>query len=282
VTAPGEHLGLEEIAALEAGASTDERPVREHLDACPECQRQARRLADVRAELRALPQPAMPSDVALRIDDALAAARTGTQQLASVLPVRRRRWRAGPVGAGLSAAAAAAALIAAVAVGAIGGHHHNGRGSGAAGVRAGASAGAFPVTASGQTYTDSNAGELLAALDPAGPHRPGALAGAQPKPAAAAPVSPAVAAVPRPLRPLFLDRQSLLRCVARLEAGGPVTLPRAIDFARFTGGNRHLHDAPAIVIVLPGPGGRDVAYIVGPACLTDPSDDIYVFHTVAP
>ena len=54
--------------------------------------------------------------------------------------------------------------------------------------------------------------------------------------------------------------------------------PLAVDFARFTGGQRHLHNAPAMIVLLPAGGGlRDSAFIVGPKCTTDPSQDLYTF-----
>jgi len=86
------------------------------------------------------------------------------------------------------------------------------------------------------------------------------------------------APVPPALRALHDDRDLLLRCVAKL-AGGP-TRPVAVDFARFTGGLRHVKNAPAVVIVLPGltPTANDVAFVVGPKCLTDPSQDLYTFQ----
>jgi hypothetical protein len=78
------------------------------------------------------------------------------------------------------------------------------------------------------------------------------------------------------------DRKLLLQCVAKL-AGGPAR-PLAVDFARFTGGLRRAKNAPAVVILLPGltPTASDVAFIVGPKCLTDPSQDIYAVQTSIP
>lgn len=283
-----DHLDLDALAALDAGL--DDTPARDaHVRECGECSRRLAQVRSTRALLAALPDEAMPTEVASRVHAALPPDVVG----ATIVPatVRRRRWLHAPSFAGLGAAAAGVALIAAIAIGAIRSSNSGGSSDGSggtAGASTAAGVGAFPVISSGSHYTDANAGTSVAALDklarvPHAPENSAPSAGAARTNAKDALSFSSNAPVPAALRPLFDDRTALLQCVARL-AGGP-TRPVAVDFARFTGGLRHVKNAPAIIILLPGltSTAADVAFIVGPNCLTDPSQDLYAFQgTVRP
>lgn len=287
MTSPDEHLDLDAVAALDAGLDLDDDQ-RAHAQTCPECGRRLGQVRAARALLSALPDEAMPQSVA----DRLHAALPREPSLGTIVPTdRRRRWTSSPALAGLAAAAAAVALVAAISVGAL-------RSPGSGGDNGGASTGGvnaagaravsdhFRLLASGQHYNDSNAQSLVTALDqlartPVAAGGSGATTSSPLRSAQKDAVAPeTLAQVPAPLQALFGDRQQLLAC-ARLLAGGPVT-PLAIDFARFSGGLRHVHDAPAMIVLLPGGGGLgDSAFIVGPHCTTDPSQDLYKFQAAS-
>ena len=286
MSASGDHLDLDAIAAFDEGLD-DEPGHREHVDGCAECRRRLDQVRSARALLAELPDEPMPADVADRIRAAL----PPDSAVTTIIPSgsRRRRW-SHPSLAGLGAAAAGVALIAAITIGAV-----RSSGNGGGGTEAGSSGdtalpqsgpiSAFPILSSGSSYTDSTIASLTSTLDTL------ARRGAVPTPtdtqeqrAAGASTAKdsvslsAKAPVPPALRTLHDDRDLLLQCVAKL-AGGP-TRPVAVDFARFTGGLRHLKNAPAIIILLPGltPTASDVAFVVGPKCLTDPSLDLYTFQ----
>ena len=278
-----DHLDLDALAAIDAGL--DDAPAREaHVRECPECSQRLAQVRSTRALLAALPDEPMPAEVAARLHAAL----PEDPPASTIVPagIRRRRWSHAPSLAGLGAAAAGVALIAAIAIGATRSSNHGGSEAGSGGTAGASSAagtGSFPVISSGSHYTDANAGTSVAALDSLArvPHAPEASpqsAGAARTNAQDALSFSSNAPVPAALRPLYDDRTALLQCVARL-AGGP-TRPVAVDFARFTGGLRHVKNAPAIVILLPGltSSAADVAFIVGPKCLTDPSQDLYAFQ----
>ena len=280
MTAPDDHLDLDSAAALDEGLD-DDGAMAAHVSTCDECARRLAQVRTTRALLSALPADPIPADVADRLQDAL----PREPALNTIVPVasRRRRWASSPSLAGLVAAAAAIALVAAISIGSLRSSNHNttsGGESGAASLPLIPSSN-FPVLASGAHYTNSNAGGLIATLDSLvrTPTSPAPTSNAQAQTRSAAKDSltlSAHAAVPKELQSLFGDRQQLLAC-ARLLAGGPVT-PLAVDFARFTGGLRHVHDAPAMIVLLPASGAlRDGAFIVGPKCTTDSSQDIYAF-----
>jgi len=289
VTAPDDHLDLDAAAALDEGIDEDGGR-RAHVASCDECSRRVARVRTTRALLSALPDETMPTDVADRLHAALPREQVRT----TIVPrsSRRSRWASSPALAGLIAAAAAIALVAAISIGSLRASDSpsgsgSGAGTGAGAVSAPRAPGTnFPVLASGLHYTNTNAGGLVSTLD--GLVRapttvaPSGTAPAQSRTAqkdaltlsAHQPVAPE-------LQSLFGDRQQLLAC-ARLLAGGPVE-PLAIDFAHFTGGLRHVHNAPAMVVLLPGAGTlRDSAFIVGPHCTTDSSQDIYAFIQAEP
>jgi len=285
MSAAGDHLDLDAIAAFDEGLD-DEPAHREHVDGCADCRHRLDQVRSARSLLADLPDEPMPADVADRIRAALPPESTVT----TIIPAgsRRRRWSS-PSLAGMGAAAAGVALIAAIAIGAT---RSSGNGGGS---EAGSSAGAalpqstaispFPILSSGSRYTDGTLPNLAGTLDTLARRHavPEPTNTEQQRAAGAGAAKDALslsssAPVPPALRALHDDRDLLLQCVSKL-AGGP-TRPVAVDFARFTGGLRHVKNAPAIVIVLPGltPAANDVAFVVGPKCLTDPSQDLYTFQ----
>ncbi|WP_327679034.1 zf-HC2 domain-containing protein [Kitasatospora sp. NBC_00458] len=75
--ASGPHPSVDELADLAEGlieARDAAEALRHHLAGCPECRETADALAEVRTLLGATEPPAMPADVAARLDAALAAA----------------------------------------------------------------------------------------------------------------------------------------------------------------------------------------------------------------
>ena len=203
-----------------------------------------------RALLSALPDESMPGDVAERLHAAL----PREPVLTTIVPRgnRRRRWTSSPALAGLVAAAAAIALVAAIGIGSLRSSDHSSTSGADTGTAAAPLAPStnFPVLASGLHYTDANATGFVAgstglARTPAtlAPSGGASVAGGATARKDALTLS-AHQPVAAPLQSLFGDRQAILEC-ARLLAGGPVT-PLAVDFARFTGGARHLHKAPAM------------------------------------
>jgi hypothetical protein len=113
-----EHIDIEVLADHSEGLLNAEESARvaAHLAECARCAEAYTALGDVSAVLSALPPPAMPSDVATRIEDAITAevearqqaAPEGDQAGATVVPLRprARRWIAP-----LTAAAAAVVVV---------------------------------------------------------------------------------------------------------------------------------------------------------------------------
>lgn len=270
----GAHLDLATLAELDEGLLPAGQAARQqaHVDGCPLCQDERRRLRAVTVALRALPPEPMPAPVAARLDDSL---RGATATVVAAGPPARARWRSRPTAAALSAVAAAAALVVAVVLGTTLGSGSDGSGqqagpaAGAAGAtNARSKAATFPVLARGAHYTQTNAARLIGQLVPA----PAAGASvAAPRPATR---------VPTAMRPLYTDRAALLRCVALL-AGNTTTQPLVVDFGTYTDKKTVGVDQPAVVIVLPGTtAARDEGWIVGPGCVTDPDNDFYLYQTV--
>jgi hypothetical protein len=281
-----DHLDLDAVAALDAGL--DDEPARDaHVRGCVECSHRLAQVRSARALLAALPDEPMPDDVAARLHAAL----PQEPSRATIVPSgkRRRRWSQTPALAGLAAAAAAIALVAAVAIGATRSSNHGasqaGAGSGAV-PRGVQTLGNFPILTSGSHYTDASAASLVAALDEVA-HQPAAAGGSSSPNSAGRAASKdtltlsSLGPVPVALRPLYDNRQELLSCARLLAGASTPVAPLAVDFARFTGGLRHVHNAPALVVLLPhASGSNDGAFIVGPRCTSDPSQDIYAFQAV--
>lgn len=116
-----EHIDIEVLADYAEGLldSAESARVSRHLAECAACTEQYAALGDVSAYLSALPPPAMPADVATRIEAAIAEesrarsaqsapAGAGPDDVATVVPLRSRsrRWIAP-----LTAAAAAVVVV---------------------------------------------------------------------------------------------------------------------------------------------------------------------------
>lgn len=280
-----DHLDLDTLAELEEGLrpASEATAAEAHLAGCRPCREQQARLRSTRALLGALPAEPMPPDVAERVRGALArSAATTVLPVAGELGGRRSRWRSRPTIAGLGAAAAVTALVAAVVIGSTQSSSDNNGGdtTAAAGPTADRAAGAprsFPLTTSGRHYTADNAQRLVRELarstTTAAPAPSGAAAGG------AAESQAAPARVPTQLETLYTSQDALLACVAALTVGHPV-LPLAVDFATYTDKKQKLHNAPAIVVVLPGTPAHADGWIVGPECATAADNDFYAFMRV--
>lgn len=284
MTAPESHPDFDALAELDEGllAPDAAATLRAHVADCAECAAAVGRLTEARVALRGMPLVAMPPEVAARIDAALEAEAPAPARPAAgstIVPFASRRR---PRGVGLAGAAAAAAVVLLVA-GVVAGALHIGRtnvtGKGTA-LKATPTTGRFVATSTGRNYT--------AATLPAGV---ATLLGATPAPSqqaldrgaatsssgagvgggTASALSPGAAPQHAPpmtfaseLSRLQTQPAALLNCIAALSGKAtPVTVPLAVDFARYDG-------KPAVIVVLPtegNPAKADV-WVVGPGCST--------------
>jgi hypothetical protein len=273
-----EHLDLEHLADLDEDmlAPAETAAAEEHLADCGQCRQRRADLRGTRALLSTLPAESMPSAVAGRIDAALAALAPTT-----IVPLtpKRRSWRAHPTMAGLGAAATVAALVAAIVVARTSSHHSNSDNGSteAAGAAARQAPLALPqATTSGNDYTAVNLARTLPdLLRPRGP----AVGGAAPTSPAPGAVNGATTksdSVPPALTRLYSSPTALQDCVRKVEQGGPLVEPLAIDFASYQG-------EPTLLIVLPplssAPAGTVGAWFVGPRC-DGTFDDLQTYLTV--
>ena len=261
-----EHLELDQLADLDEDllAPAETAAAEGHLAGCGECRQRRADIRATRALLSTLPPVSMPTEVATRIDAALTALPSTT-----IVPLaaKRRSWRAHPTMAGLGAAATVAALVGALVVARASSHHPNS--TGGAGETAGAAAPRSqlalpPATTSGTKYTAANLGSTVPQL--LGPRTALGIQTAPTKPSTgSAPngTSAKSPAVPASLTRLYTSSSALESCVLKVEEGGPVVQPLAIDFATYQG-------KPALLIVLPplpsAPPGTVGAWFVGPNC----------------
>ena len=276
---PPEHLDLDQLADLDEDLLTpsETSAAEQHLAGCGACRQRRADIRATRALLTTLPSPSMPTDIANRIDAALAALPSTT-----IVPLtpKRRSWRAHPTMAGLGAAATVAALVGALVVARTSSHHPSS--SGGAGEAAGATANPAPLalppsTTSGTKYTASNLASTVPGL--LGPHTTMAVGTAptSPSPGAVTGVAPTKSTgVPAELTRLYTSPTALQDCVRKVEEGGPLVKPLAIDFATY-------QDKPALLIVLPplssAPAGTVGAWFVGPNCDGN-FDDLQTYLTV--
>ncbi len=253
----GETLAALDADALEPAAVAQ---LREHVEGCGRCQDTRADLRDVRDRLAALPAPALPADVAARIDAALRTAGSDRRTAAAVADLdeqrarrtRRHRW-AGLAAAGLAVIAAGGA--------------------------------AFAISQSGvSTSTNSSAGSAnrpqVTTKAPAGgrvntPERrtagPGAVGGEQNY----TPTSLA-AAVPSLVRGggspgVMTDAARRAGCARALV--GPGRRPLAVTHARFEGQDAY------IFVFRTATAHRAEVFVVGPGCA--PSDAARQFRTTA-
>ncbi len=215
--------------------------------------------------LAGLPEPTMPSEVAARIDAALAveaATRDAGGTLATAAATVTPITSTGSTGLGarlrghwLMSAAAVVAVLAlgsAVVVGALSGRSPSSS-SAASGAAATASrapgAETTRLSASGRGYTKANLGPEVLTL----------VAATSTSPASPATNDGTVSTLAAPGRSLIEDRTRLAACLAKVEEGGPATAPVAVDAGSFEG-------QPAVVVVLVGSATSYDVFVVTPAC----------------
>jgi hypothetical protein len=287
----GPHVTPDVLADLQAGLLHDraERAARDHLATCPACRADLAVLAAIPDRLAAAGSvEPIPTDVASRLDAALAAAAAAPPDVAAastIVPLHgatatHRRDLSGPRELRLLQAAAVLVVVlglGALAVSAI----HGGSDSGGAATSAGGAAGdraaapksaAVPVSSSGRNWTPTT----LAAAAPslaAGTFGPAVSLYDSTRKSAASPSS----AVPSPASSSggmvngaaagpaarLADPAALSACITNLSDPGPPMQPLAVDLARWQG-------QPAAVLVFPtphDPASLDV-YVVAPDCPT--------------
>ena len=259
-----QHLDLDQLADVAAGQAR----APEHLTGCAECTGALAELRtaqeQVRAQLAALPQPALPDGLADRLTAALVAERT-TSSTVTTLPARPAREQRGPA-RWLGAAAAVALVLAGVTFGVtqLGGSQSRDDTTTAAGAGDGAEAARDVVR--NDTGTDYTSQRDLAAAVPrllegkAGQGAPAAAAAPLPEGSDAAADTTLRAAAADPLARLR-QTPALADClVSLLPPEDPSVEPLALDYGTFQG-------APAMVVVLPSalPDKLDV-FVVGPQC----------------
>ena len=279
------HFDLDRLAELDEGLlpETEANAAEAHLRDCLPCREQLAAVRSTRALLAALPDEPMPAAVTARLDETLAGI-IGTTTVVPMLTPRPARWFNRPTGAGLAAAAVVAALVGAVVVGASVKDDGGGADVGALSTADGdarETAPAYPVLATGTTYTEANAEQRVAELEQLAAAEVAAdTSSGVEQPLLAPEVQPGD--IPAETRALFVSSAELLTCVAKLAGDGPQVLPVAVDFVRWTNPASNLDAVPAVAIVLPRQvGNKDGVFIVGPDCATAPDQNLYLFTGVS-
>ena len=272
-----EHLDLDELADVLAGAADP------HVDGCAQCRADLAELRaiddDVRSRLALLPTPALPPDVAERLDDALAQEPPFTESgsgAVTTLPVRRdraQRW--------LPAAAAAVLVLGGAAFGVTQLAGDDG-GADQATSAGGDSAGTLEDrldlvrNSTGRDYTGradlaTAAPDLLAGSSQVTMAAPAPAAGAESDARASADAPAAAAMTADPLATLRTDA-GLAECLlALLPPDDPSAAPLALDYASFKG-------TPAMVVLLPSALPRKIdVFVVGAGCTR--ANDSVLFYT---
>lgn len=276
---PGPHVDLDAIADVEEGLlpAEDSERIRAHLDSCAECGQRLADLRTTRALLTALPPEPMPTEVAVRVDTALASA--GQTSPGTVVPMARRGrvWNT-PAIAGVAAAVAVLVLVGAVVVGNINGHHHSSTADSASGALAKRAPAAEAATvkewATGTDYSAQNMATKVPPLvtgTPPDSLTPSAAGGTNAAPSA--PTGGSQSSVSGSTATAFTQdqlrasRAAVLAC-GQILAGGVATTPVAVDFARFNG-------KPAVVFVLPAVSHASTdldVWVVRSTCSTSSAD----------
>lgn len=233
------HLDLDGLADVLAGEGADTEV--SHLAGCPRCSAALmdleRAQAPVRAALAGLPPPAVPADLAARLDAALLKAHE--QAAVPRLPrpaVRRQRVLAVAAGAvvvlGLGGLAFGLSRSAGTSL------------TTSAGSAVRPEAAAVPVVPTSSTGTDYAPRDALAGALPA------LLRGSGQQ--AASPAGDPLARLRQPAE--------LAGCLLALAGPASSGVPLALDYARYAG-------APALVVVLPGAAaGKLDVFVVGVGC----------------
>lgn len=280
-----DHLSAETLADLHEGLldARTSLAARGHLVGCPRCSDLAHRLADVSDLLAAHGDVGpLPDEVSARVDAALAAERADAAPAVTApdeTPAATERPTGSPRGMRvLQAAAALVLVLAGIGLGVTawqdGGDDATTTSAedSAGGAAAPNAAGGYPVSASGQNWTEDTVIEGV----------PDLLAGSFP---AAPPAGGGAAAeggdgdAGRQLADAEVFRlgggKPLAECVAAL-IDGPGT-PLAVDLATWQGG-------PAAVVLLPtpdDPATLDV-WVVGPGCSTADAEVLHFARVARP
>lgn len=282
-----QHVPIEDLAAYAAGDldATAAVAVEAHLLLCADCRADVDAVNAATAALAGTDRPAMPADVAARIDAALAAEDDDAHPV--VTPMRGRRR---PSWAGLAAVAAGVALVGAIAVPLV--TRSGDPATTAADMASPERAVTTRRLSSDLDYSRATlAGTLLNALNGAtgspapAAARAGAGAPAMPNTApggTAAPQNEAVTDVAlTSTRSLEIDPGRLGACLAALSSELPANakVPEVIDFARYEG-------QPAIIVAFPTvsrgrvrPGSLDV-FVAGPRCGTGEDANVLDFQRI--
>lgn len=272
------HLTPELVADLDEGLLDAESAAHaeHHLAGCAACREHREALAWVTTTLASLPTPALPDDVAARLDASLAAAGAGTSSAAgtsdTVVPItaaRSRRAGWSTRGAGIAASVAGVLLVSAVALSVMNGGDGSGPNTATLGEGATASTadsaaelGKFVADRSGQAYRTKTIDEQVDTLLVA--HASAMTGSPSPVPSSTLTSDPVVTATvrgePTAFRAPVVDPRVLYLCVVQyLER--PDVEPLAADVGTFDG-------APAAIVVLPSTSDPSEAevYVVGPDC----------------
>jgi hypothetical protein len=288
-----EHPSVDDLADLAAGIS-DNPAVAEHAAGCPDCTAELSTLAQVSAELSALPPVAIPADVAQRIDAALAGERPATTPTTVIPLASRRRARlpgwAAAAAVAVIAVGGSALLVNAGVFDGLGGSNSS---STAADRGAATSAPPGPVLlSSGIDYTatslptqlagllsgqptEFSAGAGTGAKDSAGTPTPGPYEQNEQPVKAPAPSTEAsrtaLAQAAGKLR-ILGDQVKLANCLTRA-LGTDLGLPLAVDRASFNG-------SPAVIAAYVADSHPDKVdvYVLDPSC---PEDSFLYFARLA-
>ena len=270
------HLDLDALADHLAG----EQDAAVHLSTCAGCRARLAELeaadALVASVLATLPAPALPADVAARLDRLLADEHAPTagdaRPAASVLPLQRRPRRAWVPAAAAGVVLALGGLLGVSLLGE-GGERSPlaaGTASDTAAAMPAPASGGFPTVSSGVDYADTSAvaEALPAVLSGTAPEAPLTRAADATGPREAAPPTAESLSVD-PLARLRTP-EGLADCLAALlPPEDPGLVPLAVDYASYAG-------EPAVAVLLPDPDPAVVSvFVVGASCTRDADGTLF-------
>jgi hypothetical protein len=243
------HPDLETLAEAAEGLlepSENERVMR-HAHGCAECAHQLQSLADVSATLAALPAPAMPADVAARLDEVLRSLTSA--EVAPVVDLSPRRRLSPRVVLGSAAACLVLLVGVAFAAGVL---RPDGKHATQSATPAGGTDLAAPILTTGRDYTTAALASQVDALLRQANNAEGAKDSARlPQPGGV------LGALPSTMMTTESSPDLFQTCSTAID---PNVRPLAIDIAEFEG-------IPAAVVVIPSdrPGNVEV-WITDPTC----------------
>lgn len=295
-----QHVPIEDLAAYAAGDldATAAVAVEAHVLLCADCRSDVDAVNAAAAALAGVSSPAMPADVAARLDAALAAEDDDAHP--TVVPMARRRR---PSFAGIAAVAAGVALVGAITVPLLssGGPPRSTSTAALDGADREAAPAESRRLSSNLDYTHATLATTLAsalkgattqAVTDSGTESTAGGTGATPRATVSAPpAEPAAGEAPVPmsgerlttfsLESIQTDPARLAACLSTLTADFPAQgrTPVVIDFARFAG-------RPAIVMAFPTVtqgrvrNDRFDVYVVGPECGTGTDAPVLDFQRI--